>query len=278
MKKLLFIPVLILALSLLSQKTLATSGACSYHGGVICSAGADIDGSVICNDGSRDSSVQYSDMLECKQVNHSCTTAEITRIRYELNLDGLSQQIDTLNAQLQQKTTDYNAQYQQIETQQGVPSVFVSGQLAMAKAKASIEIQGIANQVIAAQQNYRTALTEAVNECYSLGNAEYQAQQLRQLVTSAPTPVVSVVPQTVLVTTPISPPTPNFKPIVFVPTSHNSPSVNTNVETEKIESTILSLGQDSIVPPAPISEQKVVVLQPKVSVFKRIKNWILSLF
>lgn len=37
-----------------------TQGACSHHNGVNCSAGADDDGSVICNDGWRDSSVSYS--------------------------------------------------------------------------------------------------------------------------------------------------------------------------------------------------------------------------
>ena len=45
--------------------TEATSGACSWHGGVNCSAGADWDGSVICNDGWRDSSVSYYSMVEC---------------------------------------------------------------------------------------------------------------------------------------------------------------------------------------------------------------------
>jgi len=43
----------------------ATSGACSYHGGVDCKAGKDGDGSVICNDGWEDSSVQYNDMVGC---------------------------------------------------------------------------------------------------------------------------------------------------------------------------------------------------------------------
>ncbi len=44
---------------------LATSGACSGHGGVSCSAGSDSDGSVICSDGWRNSSVAYSSMREC---------------------------------------------------------------------------------------------------------------------------------------------------------------------------------------------------------------------
>jgi hypothetical protein len=43
----------------------ATSGACSWHGGVDCSAGPDWDGSVICNDGWRDSTVSYYSMTMC---------------------------------------------------------------------------------------------------------------------------------------------------------------------------------------------------------------------
>jgi hypothetical protein len=47
----------------------ATSGACSDHGGVNCSTGPNIDGSVVCNDGWMDSSVKYNDMDECKNIN-----------------------------------------------------------------------------------------------------------------------------------------------------------------------------------------------------------------
>lgn len=51
----------------------ATSGACSYHGGVSCSSGADSDGSVICSDGWRDSSVSYSSMNECRVATPQCS-------------------------------------------------------------------------------------------------------------------------------------------------------------------------------------------------------------
>lgn len=44
----------------------AASGACSGHGGVSCSAGPDTDGSVICTDGWRNSSVSYSSMVKCQ--------------------------------------------------------------------------------------------------------------------------------------------------------------------------------------------------------------------
>lgn len=49
----------------------ATSGACSYHNGVNCGVGADLDGSVICNDGWEESTVSYADANECQSSNNS---------------------------------------------------------------------------------------------------------------------------------------------------------------------------------------------------------------
>ena len=46
----------------------SSSGACSYHGGVNCSAGANLDGGVTCNDGWTDSSVSYSSVKECSST------------------------------------------------------------------------------------------------------------------------------------------------------------------------------------------------------------------
>ncbi len=45
----------------------AKSGACSGHRGVNCAAGADKDGSVICNDGWKKSTVSYASMKECRK-------------------------------------------------------------------------------------------------------------------------------------------------------------------------------------------------------------------
>ena len=61
MKKLLLIAVLLFPLS-----AYATSGACSGHGGVNCSAGSGANGQVICNDGWDGSSVSYASMEECQ--------------------------------------------------------------------------------------------------------------------------------------------------------------------------------------------------------------------
>ena len=60
---------LFLVLSIfVTQKVEAVSGSCSYHGGADCSAGADYDGSVICNDGWRDSSVGYYETSICRST------------------------------------------------------------------------------------------------------------------------------------------------------------------------------------------------------------------
>ncbi len=67
---------ILVGMFILSAPVLATSGAgaCSTHGGVNCSFGMDMDGSVVCNDGWRDSSVQYSDALECNSNDNPYTT------------------------------------------------------------------------------------------------------------------------------------------------------------------------------------------------------------
>lgn len=57
-----------LGLSLLfivPQVSFATSGACSYHGGVNCSSGPGPTGKVMCNDGWEDSSVWYGNASAC---------------------------------------------------------------------------------------------------------------------------------------------------------------------------------------------------------------------
>lgn len=66
MKKTLLLLSILLTIPSLS---FATSGACSYHNGVNCSAGASYTGKVQCNDGWINSSVNFSEAQECK-VSH----------------------------------------------------------------------------------------------------------------------------------------------------------------------------------------------------------------
>lgn len=63
MKRIFFVVALFLTIPTLG---FAASGACSGHGGVSCGVGPDGDGSVICNDGWRGSSVKYSSMVMCR--------------------------------------------------------------------------------------------------------------------------------------------------------------------------------------------------------------------
>jgi hypothetical protein len=65
MYKLSFLSTLLLFVPLMVGAT-SGSGACSYHGGVDCSAGSDRDGSVICMDSWRDSSVNFINVLSCR--------------------------------------------------------------------------------------------------------------------------------------------------------------------------------------------------------------------
>lgn len=74
-KNLISVAVLVLlSFFIFSNDTLATSGACSYHGGVNCSAGAAYDGHAICNDGTESPSVYFSQMTECQNNYHYVST------------------------------------------------------------------------------------------------------------------------------------------------------------------------------------------------------------
>ena len=59
-----FIAMLLCLLT--ANQSFAIQGDCSWHGGIDCSAGADWDGSVVCNDGWRDSKDDYGDAEMCK--------------------------------------------------------------------------------------------------------------------------------------------------------------------------------------------------------------------
>ena len=72
----------------------AVQGDCSYHLGIDCSAGPDWDGSVICNDGWKDSIDSYSDAIECQLKKYSCTTKQLDDLYVKYKLQ---EKIDALN-------------------------------------------------------------------------------------------------------------------------------------------------------------------------------------
>ena len=102
----------------------ATSGACSWHLGVNCSAGMNSStGDAICNDGT-DSSVLYVNMDECMN-NLQCTPAEyqsliqidgVTAAQSQLQSDQqqeqtLNTEIANINNEISKKTTKYSKKY-----------------------------------------------------------------------------------------------------------------------------------------------------------------------
>lgn len=62
-----------------TSSVLAKSGCCSSHGGVSCSAGAQSNGNVICNDGWRGSSCSYSSMVMCGGTSGNTNTITTPR-------------------------------------------------------------------------------------------------------------------------------------------------------------------------------------------------------
>lgn len=90
MKKIFIFTLIIVSFGLI-QKVEATSGACSYHGGVKCGAGPDWDGSEICNDGWTDSAVSYISSEEC--MNYvSCTNSELETLYQKYDVHDLEKQ------------------------------------------------------------------------------------------------------------------------------------------------------------------------------------------
>lgn len=82
------ISFLIVSAIAFTQTVYATSGACSSHGGVNCSLSNSYT-SVICNDGSTDSSTKFSDLQECK-VTKTCDSGQVTAFSASRGLLGSS--------------------------------------------------------------------------------------------------------------------------------------------------------------------------------------------
>ncbi len=155
----------------------ATSGACSYHGGVNCSAGVSLDGHVQCNDGSI-SSVMYDDMVMCKDTEHLCNAQESALIDSQMSIGTLRQQLSNLNSLYQQKSAEYNS----TTGSQNIPSLFISGQMAIEKAKRNAELQSISESIITAQQNLNYANGIARKICATLGQTRYDEMERKLLL------------------------------------------------------------------------------------------------
>ncbi len=167
MKKILVILVLIIASFSLIQSVQATSGACSYHGGVSCGAGPDWDGSAICNDGWRDSSVSYLSSNECVDY-VSCTKSELETLYEKYNVHNLKSQKTNIQSQINIIYTELNAALVNVE---GKPitmqSIYAEKQRLVRDANS--KILPLQAQLDLVNSQLPSALDSVIRECTALG-------------------------------------------------------------------------------------------------------------
>jgi hypothetical protein len=102
---------------------LATSGACSSHGGVNCSAGEQLNGKVYCNDGWTDSSVNYDFMVSCKNHKASCSMEEWMGLSQKYNISELYDSNQRATEQLESLMIQAQAEIQAAEEATGLASI-----------------------------------------------------------------------------------------------------------------------------------------------------------
>ncbi|MBP9869059.1 hypothetical protein KBC59_00670 [Patescibacteria group bacterium] len=130
------------------------SGACSYHGGVDCGAGWDYDGSVICVDGTADSSVMYSSVIKCKEnPTPLCTSSEYSQLMTKYDVAAAVAKISNLYIAYLQKQADIQSQPIAME--------FINGQLTKAESEYLTQYAILVNQASFLQRSVNS-------ECRSL--------------------------------------------------------------------------------------------------------------
>ena len=210
----------------------ATSGACSDHGGVSCSAGADFDGSVVCNDGWRDSSVSYSATSECTsnsvcgeydQANYDKVTGAINNmINYSVN-SNKEFCSDTLEQDTDNTEETYKNCQSKVET---LRRENIGNGGAQYSPSNSTTIDYYGSQCTEQWKQNSTADQVNYNSCISANEAkllEYKLElacvslkPIQPSATPVPEPIVELIP------TPITPPEPvesvkNTEPIKIIP-------------------------------------------------------------
>lgn len=139
-----------------AASTYAVEGTCSYHGGVDCRAGADWDGSAVCNDGWRNSSEDYYSQKMCTQNLHYCSTAVSQQLTAKYKLDELYATANNTCSGYEQYLPEPNDTVS--ETRE--------------KAIKALDFSSKCN---VANSNYKSANLSYKQECYAIGATEYAA-------------------------------------------------------------------------------------------------------
>ncbi len=158
----------------------ATSGECSNHGGVNCSAGASADGNVVCNDGYLDSSVAYSDVAECRGPQQDCTEDQMNALRQQYDITNDVNQITNLQNQI--ATVESQAQQQEATTCHPgtVRSLCIEG-IEMYADEASGKIKNLQNQIAPLQDDMTAKEASIAEACSADGYQNTENQEYAQM-------------------------------------------------------------------------------------------------
>lgn len=102
-RKVIQIPLLVIIGGLLLTVPIfvsAVSGACSWHEGVDCDRGRQLDGTVYCNDGWTDSIALYDFMVECQNKDYSCTLEEWGGLSQKYELEDIYFQLQDITEKM----------------------------------------------------------------------------------------------------------------------------------------------------------------------------------
>lgn len=91
-----FLPLIFIAALSIPITADAISGACSWHGGVNCSMGRQLNGNVYCNDGWTESVAEYDFMVACKDYDFQCTTEEWNILSQKYKIEDLFSQMQDI--------------------------------------------------------------------------------------------------------------------------------------------------------------------------------------
>jgi hypothetical protein len=186
MKKILGLVVILLSFN----QTFSVGGTCSWHKGINCSAGSDIDGSAICNDGWRDSSERYSEQNICQKSFTFCNDSEWRNIKNKYNIDQMQDQsrqndLDLELLRLKSSYTNVRAEVNEQYRGSGATDSGVQPAIAAKIKEYTLQVLTLQSAIDVQENLFNTTFKNAYSECVDLAerNKLFQSTQLIQSYT-----------------------------------------------------------------------------------------------
>jgi len=156
----------------------ATSGTCSWHGGINCAAGADWDGSAICNDGWKDSSEGFFSTAECTD-NFHCSSSQLESLQQKYG-------VPATWAEIQSKMQEVSSLNSQLDVIIAKLNIFpITGRISAEERQLMIEHDSLIRQIntllfnVSQQRSLLSDMNSVIDsECWAFG---YDNEQQRML-------------------------------------------------------------------------------------------------